>query len=39
MNEYNIKKTNILRLFKYVQKQKEHVKKEKIDGKFTGNKN
>lgn len=39
MNQYNIKKTNIIRLFEYVKKQNQHVKKEKVNGKFSGQKN
>lgn len=39
MNQYNIKKTNIIRLFEYVKKQNQHVKKEKVNGKFRESKN
>ena len=33
MSEYNVKKTNVLKLYKYVKKHKDHVKKEKLNGK------
>lgn len=33
MSEYNIKKNNIIKLFKYVKKQNDNVKKEKLNGK------
>lgn len=36
---YSIKKTNIIRLFRYVQKQKENVKKEKVNGNVPREKN
>lgn len=36
---YTIKKTNIIRLYEYVKKQNQNVKKEKVNGKFRESKN
>lgn len=36
---YTVKKTNIIRLYEYVKKQNQNVKKEKVNGKFAGQKN